>query len=584
MADLITSNVATLNFILIDVALALSIYVTLACGLLSLANAGFLAIGAYTAAICATQMALPLAAGFFLAVMVATLVALGFGLVVLRLRALYLAIATLGFGEIVRLLALNGDKILSLFADGNRPVVFNGGEGITLPYHAPATVLGLPDTTWPILLYVLATVYVLATLEHSQTGRVFGAIRLDEAAAATLGIDVVRSKLLAFTLGSAIAAGAGALSVPIIRVIDPSNYTFDRAVGILASSVLGGMTHWIGPIVGAMILTALPELLRSLQAQRDVVNGLIIMLSIIYLPRGLADPHFWRNVWRQRGKSNLFVAFDSSARATSTAIPPRPSDAPPRGEPLSVRDVSRVFGGLTAVDNVSFDVAPGTICGLIGPNGAGKTTLLNVISGLISPSTGTVQLGSQILSSLPPHLVAVAGVARTFQSVRLFGDLSVLDNVMVGIRSRRRNGVVETLLCLPRGRAEEQALRQDAVRLLQRLGLAHLAEDAAGGLSYGDQRRVEIARALARAPRILLLDEPAAGLNPTETGRLAELLLELRRAGLALVVIEHDMSLIRRVCDNVVVLNFGRKIAEGPPDAIRLDRQVVEAYLGGVGV
>jgi ABC-type branched-subunit amino acid transport system ATPase component len=236
------------------------------------------------------------------------------------------------------------------------------------------------------------------------------------------------------------------------------------------------------------------------------------------------------------------------------------------------------------VENVSFDVAPGTICGLIGPNGAGKTTLLNVISGLVSPSTGTVRLGRQMLSGLPPHLVAVAGVARTFQNVRLFGDLSVLDNVMVGYHPRRRTRLIETLLRLPRGRAEERALRQDALRHLQRLGLAHLAEVEAGGLSYGDQRRVEIARALAHAPRILLLDEPVAGLNPTETERLAEFLLELRRAGLTLVVIEHDMSFIMRVCENVVVLNFGRKIAEGPPDVIRQDGQVVEAYLGAVGV
>lgn len=293
MPDLITNNISTINFILINIALGLSIYVTLFTGLLSLANAGFMAIGAYTVAIVLTRTSLPFSLGLALAMLLTVIVAVPFGLLVLRLRDIYLAIATLGFGEIIRIIALNGDKVVRLFSHDKQIAVFNGAEGITLTYTTPKVVLGLPDTTWPILLYVIAATYVIATLQCSRYGRIMASIRQDETAASTLGINVVRYKLLVFVLGAAIAAGAGALSAPIVRVIDPHNYVFSRAVDILAFAVLGGMTHWAGPIIGATVLTALPEVLRFLKDQRDVVNGLIITLSIIYLPAGLADPRIW---------------------------------------------------------------------------------------------------------------------------------------------------------------------------------------------------------------------------------------------------------------------------------------------------
>lgn len=297
MPDFITQNIPIIDFILVNIALGLSIYLTLNTGLLSLANAGFMAIGAYAAAIILTRTHLPLSVGLAVAILAGVLVAAPFGLLVLRLRDVYLAIATLGFGEIVRIIALNGDKLVRLFSDNKEIIVFNGAEGITLSYTSPKMILGLPDTTWPILLYIIVVTYLAATLHNSRYGRILAAIRHDETAASTLGVNILRYKLLAFVLGAAIAAGAGALSAPIIRVIDPHNYVFNRAVDILAYAVLGGMTHWVGPIIGATVLTSLPEALSSLKDQRDVVNGLIIMVSIIYLPGGLADPHLWRN-WR----------------------------------------------------------------------------------------------------------------------------------------------------------------------------------------------------------------------------------------------------------------------------------------------
>ena len=330
MLDWIAANASVINFVLINVALGLSIYLTLATGLLSLANAGFMAIGAYTAAILASQAGQPLIVSFVVGIVVAGLVAYLFGLAVLRLRDVYLAIATLGFVQIVNVLALNGDKVLRAVTGNERLTIFNGAEGITLPYVSPQSVFGLPETMWPLLIYVIALAAILAVLRRSHEGRVLAAVRLDESAASTLGINVVRYKLLAFVLGAMMAAGAGVLSTPILRVIDPRNYVFSRAVDILAYAVLGGVAHWSGPIVGAAVLTVLPEWLRFLQERRDIVNGLLIMISIIFLPRGLADPKFWGGqaralLWRRRPPPPTPSA---PSTPTSPSTPSAPSSTP----------------------------------------------------------------------------------------------------------------------------------------------------------------------------------------------------------------------------------------------------------------
>ena len=247
---------------------------------------------------------------------------------------------------------------------------------------------------------------------------------------------------------------------------------------------------------------------------------------------------------------------------------------------LEIRNVTRVFGGLKALENVSFNVPRGAICGLIGPNGAGKTTLINMISGLGPLSDGAILLDGQLISGLAPHRIAERGVGRTFQNIRLFGDLSVLENVILGHHLRQRGTLIETLLRLPRSRSSERDSRSAALELLVSLGMEHLANVQARALSYGDQRRVEIARALALGPSLLLLDEPAAGMNSTETDGLCEFLLSLRESSLTILIIEHDMDMIMRMSDLVVVLNFGLKIAEGPPDFVRNEPHVIEAYLG----
>jgi ABC-type branched-subunit amino acid transport system ATPase component len=247
---------------------------------------------------------------------------------------------------------------------------------------------------------------------------------------------------------------------------------------------------------------------------------------------------------------------------------------------LHIDGLGRRFGGIRALHEVSFDVPRGTICALIGPNGAGKTTLINIASGLLRPSSGRVVLDGTDLGGAPPHRIAKAGAARTFQNIRLFGDLSVLDNILVGRHLHRRDTLFEALFSLPRSREADRRSRAAAMELLARLGIEHLAPVPASTLSYGDQRRVELARALALEPKLLLLDEPAAGMNAAETQRLADQLRELRDGGLTLLVVEHDMELVMRISDQVVVLNFGMLVAVGTPDEVRRNPDVIAAYLG----
>jgi len=568
-------NQADLSRLLINAVLALSAFATLHARMLSLANAGFMAIGAYTSAILAVKAGLPVVLSLPAAMLLCGLVAIVIGLPVLRLTDVYLAICTLGFGEVVRIL------IVLL------PGLTGGPTGANLSTGFAYDAMRRTET-WMIALFLALLVYLFWTMSRSRTGRAFRAMRERAQAASTMGINLVAYRSLAFLMSAMIAGAAGAFYAHSVGSLDNGDFRFTRAVDILGYAVVGGSGAWFGPLLGAGLLTALPILLRdglgssvgflrNFAQLPNILTGLALVLVIVFLPGGLA------HVFHARGnRPRARRAVPAGAGSALPSSPVTPSS--PAGQPgipfLDVVALTRDFGGIEALGGVSLRFDEGRIHGLIGPNGAGKTTFINLVSGIDTPSSGTIIWQGKEIQGRRSHEIARAGIARTYQGIRLFDEMSVLENVIVGHHLHVRTSLLSTWLRLPREHGEERAAREEAARILERLGLAGLMNREAGTLSYGEQRKVEIARALAQHPRLILLDEPAAGMNDVETASLGRFLLELRAGGCTLIVVEHHMELIMSICDHIAVLNFGRSIAEGTPAEVSANEQVLEAYLG----
>ncbi len=403
------------------------------------------------------------------------------------------------------------------------------------------------------------------------------AIREDETAAAAMGINTVRMKLLAFAMGAFLAGAAGTVNAHVAASAAPDSFTFLESILLLAAVVLGGMGTVPGAILGSAALFIIPEKLRAFQDKRLLLFGVALILMMRFRPEGIVP---------SRRRQRELHADDTEADAMS-APPGAPvaagehgMTAPAGGAPVLVaRAVTKQFGGLTAVNGVDLEVGDGEIVGLIGPNGAGKTTFFNCLTGMEVPTSGEITFQGRKLSG-KAHEVTASGLARTFQNIRLFPNMTALENVLVGRHCRTREGLLSAIGRGPTYRREERDSTARARELLAFVGLTRVEHDLARNLPYGDQRRLEIARALATEPGVLLLDEPTAGMNPQETASAMQLVRKIRDQGLAVVVIEHDMKFIFNLCDRVAVLVQGQKLVEGTPSEVQSDPRVVEAYLG----
>ena len=513
-------------------------------GALSLAQGTFFGVGAYVTGILGSQLGWAFPATFPLSLAVPVGLALLVGLPVLRLESHYFALATLGIAQVVLLLAVNTPDLTG-GANG-----LAGVPGIVLFGWAVPRGLPLAGVVWAC---VALGAVAAAMLARGRWGRALTLVRDDPLAAATLGLDVGRLRLTAFALSALYGGAAGALSVHTQRVVSPEVLEFPVMVAILTMAVVGGRGRIAGAVLGAVLLVHLPEWFRGLERSYLIVYGLALLAAIVLAPHGIT------------GLLDRLLPPRSRPLPEPAPLPDRAS-----GGALRVEGLAKAFGGVRAVDGVSFTLEPRRVTGLIGPNGSGKTTLINLISGLERPDAGRVRLAGgdmspRDLAGARPDRVARAGIARTFQAASLPDDATVLEAVAAA-RLERDPSVAQ---------AEAHALA-----VLERLGVGGLAGRPCGGLPAALRRRVELARALARQPAVLLLDEPAAGLTDGEKADLARHLAAVAAEGVAVLVVEHDMGFLLPLAGRVVALDQGRVLADGLPGEVVRHPAVVAAYLG----
>jgi branched-chain amino acid transport system permease protein len=531
-------------------------------GHLAIGYVALLTLGAYTTSVLVAgnvMPPLPVFAALPIAGCVGALFGVIVGLPALRLRTFYFAMSTLGFATIVTQIALAWQSVTG------------GGIGIAGPEFPPPF-----NTAWGFYFLCMAiaafTTWISANIARSRFGRALIALRDAEVAAEATGISKPNMLIAVFLLAGALAAIAGGLFASLQTYITPDAFTFDLSILFFIAILIGGRGSILGPMLGTIILTVLPEIAAPLAAWSTFLYAVLLLVIVLVMPGGIAALLDFRN--RRPLASNRAIV----PRPTALAEVLRKSS----GEgTLALRGIGLSFGNVRAIDGLDLDVTPGQIHGLIGPNGSGKTTTLNVISGYYAAKAGAMTLGDHALPPGQPVLRATRGIARTFQTPRMIGEASVLENVMIGGSIEGRATFIEALLSLPRNRQDERKLAAKARALLGIVGLEALAEVRADRLQHSELRFIEIARALMLDPVFLLLDEPAAGLSNDEIERLAELIRAIAARGIGVLLVEHHADLIFDICDYVTVLNLGRTLAAGTPAQIRVHKEVVSAYLGG---
>jgi branched-chain amino acid transport system permease protein len=531
-------------------------------GQIAIGWVALLTLGAYTTSVLAAGNVTS-AFSPYLALAIAAVVGAVFGLIVglpaLRLRTFYFAITTLGFATIVTQVALAWQSVTG------------GGVGVPGPLFPEPF-----SSQWGFYYFCfgLAAIctWMTANVAASRFGRALTAIRDAEVAAEASGISKPALLVPVFLFSGAVAAVAGGLFASLQSYITPDAFTLDLSVLFFIAILIGGRGSILGPLLGTILLTVLPELAAPLVAWSTFLYAALLLVIVLAIPGGIAEILDFKN---------------RRPLASGRAIIPRPDlvaqllGAPCDAGTLTLEQVALSFGGVKAIDDLDLEIRPGQVHGLIGPNGSGKTTTLNVISGYYVQQCGTIRLNGAALPVLAHHRRAHLRIARTFQTPRIVGSASVLENVMIGGTIDGKATFVESLLSLPRHRRDEATLRTTAMLALAVVGLERLALVRADRLQHSELRFTEIARALMLRPAFLLLDEPAAGLSAEEIERLGALLLAIGQAGTGVLVVEHHPDLIFDICHHVTVLNLGRMLAAGSPTEIRSHREVVSAYLGG---
>jgi branched-chain amino acid transport system permease protein len=562
--------ITLLNYMGLSGLVAIGLVVLTGVGAItSFGQAMFVGIGAYTTAIMTTRYGINPWLGLVAAIVLTGFAAWLVGMVTLRLSGHYLPLSTLAW------------NIALFYVFGNLDF-FGRYDGITdIP---PVSLFGwaLADQRqFCYLIWVAVALSVIATkcLLFSRTGRTVRALPGGRVAAESVGIDTAHAKMVAFVFAAVLAAISGWLYAHLQRVVNPTPFGFEASIEYLLMAVVGGVGSVWGALLGAGIITILKDQLQDVLPRLVGVSGnaeTIAFGIILVLILQAAKEGLWPHI------SGRFASGPPSRpalRRDLASLSRRPM--PPRGERLlEVTSLRKSFGGLTAVNDVSFEVNAGEIVGLIGPNGAGKSTTFNMITGVSAPSGGDIRFRGHTLVGLPTRRIARDGIARTFQHLKLVPRMSVIENVAIGAHLRGRCGVVRGILRMDR--AEEARIFEEARRQLERVGLGGHLDRPISSLALGQRRIVEIARALCLDPVLLLLDEPAAGLRHLEKQALDKLLRQLRGDGMAILLVEHDMDFVMGITDRLVVMDFGAKIAEDIPERVRVDAAVVRAYLGDV--
>lgn len=534
-------------------------------GLTSFGQAAFVGVGAYTSAYLTTAMGLSPWITLFIGLGLAVLVALVLGALTLRMSGHYLPLATICWG-----LALNYTMANMEFLGK-----YDGLLGVP-PLTIAGQSLGSGRAIY-VLIWVIALGSAIGVLNllDSRPGRAIRALKSGSTMPEAMGISTFRYKLIAFVLAAMLAAISGWLFAHFQRTVNPSPFNLAKGIEYLFMAVLGGVGHVWGAFTGAAVVklvedqlqVLLPALIGTSGNFETIVFGLVLILVLKYAPDGL-----WPYIKAWLPQPQRVRDWDKAA-----ALPARPH--PARGELLLQADkVRKQFGGLVAVNDISFSLHAGDIMGLIGPNGAGKSTTFNLISGVLSLTSGSVNFRGRNVAGLPSREIARIGMSRTFQHVKMIPEMTVLENVALGGYLRTRSNTAQAMLRLDR--EEERRLYAEAERQLARIGMADKMHEQAGNLALGPQRLMEIARALCTDPSLLLLDEPAAGLRLKEKQALADVLRQLKREGLSILLVEHDMDFVMGLVDHIVVMEFGTKLIAGTPAEVQASPEVRAAYLG----